>query len=71
MLLLEEVEKQIRPMSNADKEQLMVDIWRMLTESAEPDASKGAEKFFTPGEPVGNYMPIITPNIAKQLETLL
>ena len=70
-MLLLEIEEQIKPMSKEEKEQLMWDVWRMLNEAAEPDASKGAERYFSPGEPVGDYAPVITPNIAKKLEELL
>lgn len=70
-MLLMDIEKHVEPLSDEDKEQLMWDVWRMLSEAAEPDASKGAERYFTPGELVGNYAPVITPNIAKQLEALL
>lgn len=70
-MLLMDIEKHVEPLSEEDKEQLMWDVWRMLSEAADPDASKGAEKYFTPGEPVGDYAPVITPKIAKDLESLL
>ena len=45
-------------------------VWRMLETEAGQDASQGAERYFTPGEPVGNYAPVLTPNIARHLEAL-
>ena len=70
-MLLMEVEEQIKPLSKEDKEQLMWDIWRMLSESADPNASKGAERYFKPGHPIEIHPPIDAPETAKRLETLL
>ena len=70
-MLLLEIEEHVKPMSKADKEQLLWDVWRMLEAEAGQDASQGAERYFTLGEPVGNYAPVMTPNIAKHLEALL
>ena len=70
-MLLMEIEEHIQPLSKADKEQLLRDIWRMLQEETGPDASQEAESFSPPGQPVGQYPPIDTPDIAKQLEALL
>ncbi|MCP4010075.1 MAG: hypothetical protein GY726_11245 [Proteobacteria bacterium] len=69
-MLLVDIEKQVKPLSEADKEQLMWDIWRMLSESAEPDAGKGAERYFQ-GQPIEIHHPIDAPETANALEALL
>ena len=45
-MLLMEIEEHMKPLSKADKEQLIRDVWRMLQEEAGPDASRSAEDFF-------------------------
>ncbi len=70
-MLLMEIEKHVEPLSEEDKEQLMWDVWRMLSETAEPDAGKGAERYFEPGQPIVIHPPIDAPETAKRLEALL
>jgi hypothetical protein len=70
-MVLADIEEQVKPLSEAEKEQLMWDIWRMLSESANPDASQGAERYFTPEQPIEIHPPIDAPETARQLEALL
>ena len=70
-MLLLEIEEHVKPLSKADKEQLIRDVWRMLQEEAGPGASRGAEDSFQSAEPVDIPPPVDTTETARELEELL
>jgi len=65
---LAEIEQEvIKPLSRAEKLQLIADITKMLQEEEKDDLSQ----YFEPGQEVGRFGPVNEPQIASQLQEML
>ncbi|GAK61489.1 hypothetical protein U27_01390 [Candidatus Vecturithrix granuli] len=69
MLLAEIAQDVIKPLTRAEKLQLIADITKMLQE--EEKAESELSPYFTPGQEVGRFGPINEPQIASQLQEML
>jgi predicted amidohydrolase len=70
-MLLLDIEKNIRPLSRAEKIQLIRDIEMMLHEEKSPQDGDEFREFFQPGQRIGYHGPVDEPLIAAQLQELL
>ena len=70
-MLLLDIEEQIKPMSKADKMQLIRDVWHMLQEEMGPDASQGVAEVFQSAGPIKIHPPVDSTETARELEELL
>jgi hypothetical protein len=65
---LAEIEQEvIKPLSRAEKLQLIADITKMVQEEEKDDLSQ----YFKPGQEVGRFGPVNEPQIASQLQEML
>ena len=69
MSLVEIEQKVIKPLSRAEKLQLIADITKMLQE--EEKAESELSQYFKSGEEVGRFGPVNEPQIASQLQEML
>lgn len=67
MSLIEIEQNIIKPLSRAEKLQLIADISTMLQEEEKDELSK----YFKPGQEVGRFGPVNEPQIASQLQEML
>lgn len=67
MSLVELEQKEIRPLSKAEKLQLIADITKMLQEEEEDELSQ----YFKPGEKHGFWSPFDAFDMAQKMQNLL